>query len=823
MTLQRMDNVLIVVEDLEAAKAFFAELGMELEGETQVEGPWVDSTVGLEGVRADIAMLRTPDGHGRVELSRFHTPPAVRAEPENAPANALGMRRIMFAVDDIDDVVARLRGHGAELDPQVPAAVARALSAEVAALNSDARAFIEGASVAGDPFALENAIAAADLAEAASRRALDQLLERELLRTTAVPRRFRFRHPIVRKAVYAGCPPGWRLGAHGRLRDELQRQGAAASELAHHVEQVATPGDEAAVAVLQGAAEEAAQLGPGPAAHWLEAALRLVPDRDVGRRLELLVPMATALGVSGRLEESRAPLQEALALLPPGADDERAALVAFLAAVEQLSGHHDDASRRLRATLAELADPGSDSAVILQIALIEDGLYSGVLETALASAQQAWDGALASGRRTLLAAASALRATVHGALGHSADWARELGETAALIGSLDDREVAERIDAPYYLAFSEFFAERWEDAVQHADRAIAVSRASGQGQFLTQLKIAQAWSLIELGRCREAGELADETVDAARLAGNPQAVSWALFVRCWIAGAVGDFDLALSVGEEAVALCADLDENVVSVAAHGHFAIVCARAGEYERALREFDLAGAPDCVYFFADRKPRLYEGLTQAALGLDRRAEAEDWVSRAEDAADGLDLPVSVGHARRARARLLFADGEVAEGAEIALAAADAQEARGGRIEAALTRLVVGEALSQAGETAAAIAALESAYSMFDACGADRNRDRAARGLRRLGQRVARVAPRATGTSGVGALSHREREIADLVAEAKTNREIAATLYISEKTVEKHLSKVFAKLEVSGRAAVGTKLAALRDEVDRPRHAPR
>ena len=115
MTIQRMDNVLIVVEDLEAAKAFFAELGMELEGETTLEGPWVDQTVGLNDVRADITMMRTPDGHGRVELSRFHRPPAVRAEPESAPANTLGIRRIMFAVDDVDDVVTRLRSHGAEL------------------------------------------------------------------------------------------------------------------------------------------------------------------------------------------------------------------------------------------------------------------------------------------------------------------------------------------------------------------------------------------------------------------------------------------------------------------------------------------------------------------------------------------------------------------------------------------------------------------------------------------------------------------------------------------------------------------------------------
>ena len=115
MTIQRMDNVLIVVDDLEAAKAFFAELGMELEGEAPVEGHLVDRVVGLNDVRADIAMMRTPDGHSRVELTKFRTPPAVKAEPEKAPANTLNGRRIMFAVDDIDDVVARLRSHGAEL------------------------------------------------------------------------------------------------------------------------------------------------------------------------------------------------------------------------------------------------------------------------------------------------------------------------------------------------------------------------------------------------------------------------------------------------------------------------------------------------------------------------------------------------------------------------------------------------------------------------------------------------------------------------------------------------------------------------------------
>jgi catechol 2,3-dioxygenase-like lactoylglutathione lyase family enzyme len=114
MTIRRMDNVGIVVDDLKAAIAFFVELGMELEVEMPVEGRWVDRVVGLEGVRNDIAMMRTPDGHGRLELMKFHAPPATTAEP-NAPVNTLGIRRIMFAVEDIEDVLARLQAHGAEL------------------------------------------------------------------------------------------------------------------------------------------------------------------------------------------------------------------------------------------------------------------------------------------------------------------------------------------------------------------------------------------------------------------------------------------------------------------------------------------------------------------------------------------------------------------------------------------------------------------------------------------------------------------------------------------------------------------------------------
>jgi catechol 2,3-dioxygenase-like lactoylglutathione lyase family enzyme len=110
-----MDNVLIVVDGMDAMIAFFEELGMEREGSAVVEGPLVDRVVGLEGTRSEIVMLRTPDGHGRVELSKFHVPAPVHSEPRNPPVNALGLRRVMFAVDDIEEVLERLKAHGAEL------------------------------------------------------------------------------------------------------------------------------------------------------------------------------------------------------------------------------------------------------------------------------------------------------------------------------------------------------------------------------------------------------------------------------------------------------------------------------------------------------------------------------------------------------------------------------------------------------------------------------------------------------------------------------------------------------------------------------------
>jgi len=119
MTIKRLDHVSVVVDDLAAATAFFTALGMTLEGQMPIEGPWVDSVNGLEGVQVDIVMMRTPDGHGRLELTKFRNPKLIAIEPAIAPPNALGLRSVMFTVESVDDTVVRLRANSGELIGEV--------------------------------------------------------------------------------------------------------------------------------------------------------------------------------------------------------------------------------------------------------------------------------------------------------------------------------------------------------------------------------------------------------------------------------------------------------------------------------------------------------------------------------------------------------------------------------------------------------------------------------------------------------------------------------------------------------------------------------
>ncbi len=374
----------------------------------------------------------------------------------------------------------RRRASRRSRDAGVPAAVSALLAGEIESLPEATRAMLNGAAVAGEPFEPDLAAAAAELSEAEGLTALDDLLELDLVRPTQVPRRFVFRHPLVRQAVYESTRGGWRLAAHARAAEALAARGAAAGERAHHVEQSATAGDEAAIAVLMEAGDAAAARAPGAAARWCEAALRLLPGADAARQVDLKVALASALRSLGDLERCRSTLLEAVDLLPADDAARRVELTALCAAVEHWQGRHEDAHRRLVKAWDELPDRSTEAAAALLIELAVDGLYELDYDQALEMGGAALDTARSVGDPALIAAAASalcLGETVAGRI----DEARVHHEEALAVDGLSDDELAPRLEALYYLGWAENYLERYDEAIAHVDRGIGIARATGRG------------------------------------------------------------------------------------------------------------------------------------------------------------------------------------------------------------------------------------------------------------------------------------------------------------------------------------------------------
>jgi ATP/maltotriose-dependent transcriptional regulator MalT len=361
-----------------------------------------------------------------------------------------------------------------------------------------------------------------------------------------------------------------------------------------------------------------------------------------------------------------------------------------------------------------------------------------------------------------------------------------------------------RLDAPYYLGFAEFFCERYDDAIRHLRRGIEVSRAAAQGQFLVPMMVGLAHALEVRGQLVQARETAEDAVEAARPAGNRQVTSFALVAEGWIAAMTGDVGRARAAAEEAVELLRGLDDSVLTLAAHAHTAAIFLEAGQPERCMEEARIAGAPELSRIEPGRRAWLQALLARAELARGRPAGAQEWVDRAEGVLSGLDLPLAESAVLHARALLAIDAGDPAEAARLAERSAHRADAVGAAVQAARSRALGGRALSEAGAREAGLALLGRAEAELTACGAHRMRDEAARDLRRLGQHVTARQRRSTRGVDLGGLSGREREIAEHVALGRTNREIAAELFLSEKTIEGHLSNVFSKLGVSTRAAV-------------------
>lgn len=405
-------------------------------------------------------------------------------------------------------------------------------------------------------------------------------------------------------------------------------------------------------------------------------------------------------------------------------------------------------------------------------------------------------------RLTAMAAAVLTLACAWGGEVEAAEAAR--GEAAELIEAMSDGDLAASIDASAHLAAAEIYLDRYDEGEAHAERALAVARATGQ--LFPTLIPTLATAYFVRGRIADSTSLIEGAIEAARLTDNVQDLAWRLHIRSSAALAAGDLDTARETAAEAVELTRALDQSFV--AAYPAFALASARhaSGDQAGAVEILiERAGGDGLPLIPGVWRIAALELLARCRLELGDADEAAEAVALAEAIAERLGLPMATCWSARARAATALDRGEADAAVERARASAAAAEKAGAVIEASLSRILLGEALAEAGDGETAVTELKRAAAELDACGAIRYRDAAEQELRKRGNRIHRQTRAGEpGATGVASLTERELEVARLVVDRRTNTQIAAELFLSVKTIESHMRNLFRKLDVSSRAEV-------------------
>jgi ATP/maltotriose-dependent transcriptional regulator MalT len=360
------------------------------------------------------------------------------------------------------------------------------------------------------------------------------------------------------------------------------------------------------------------------------------------------------------------------------------------------------------------------------------------------------------------------------------------------------------------LAGAEIYLDRFVEAIAHAERALAVGRATGQGQLFPGIYATLGVALTMVGRLADAAALLDAAIEAARLSGHPPALAWALFCRAFVAVPAGDLKTAITSAQESVELAAEANQDVIAARAGAVLAVALLDAGESDRAAVLAASVGDEEFSAIPGVWRAYLLEQMTRCWLALGRPDEAQAAAASAQASAAAVGLRSATAMASRATAAVALAGGDAGAAAEQALQAADLADAVGMPVEAALARTIAGRALAELGHRDRALGELELAAAALDSCGAVRYRDAAQRALRQLGHHIHRRTRPGSSETGVSALTGRELEIAELIVDRKTNAEIARELFLSKKTVETHIRNMFRKLDASSRVDIARAIEA-------------
>lgn len=698
----------------------------------------------------------------------------------------------------------------------LPGTLMAAVAREVFGLSGDARAMLEGAAVAGDPFDPELAAAAAGLPEAAALSAIDALAAEGLVHPGAGPREFAFRHPLFRRAVYDATPPGWRLAAHARAADALSRRGAPLAVRAAHVERCAAPGDAGAARLLADAAATTLDASPGTAARWYAAALALLPHHDRAGRVDLLTARVDALILAGRLEEARGDAEAAVALLDGRPAAEQLPALLRAADVEMwLLRPGGRARDRLRAILDAGAPAGDRAQVLYACTML--ATLGGELDEALVLAYETVAAADPDDPLEVCAGHAALAHLLHLRREHAA-MPEPLARGTAAAEAVPDGRLAEHLDVLLLVAMSHVMLDRVREAAPLFDRGLRIARLGTTARLSTVAAYAAhvRLALLDVDGGLAAAEIAEETT---RLQGNGVSLFYALTRQVLGHWAAGDAATARRAAADAAAELERLPSTTITRTLAANLAIVDLDDDPARCLATLAEVAGA-ELELVEASWSTALALVGVRAALALGDTARAESLTAESERRAAALALPAAGVRAATARAHVLLARGEAEAACAIALDAVDAAARADLPLDGLAARVVAGAALGQADRRDEATAMLRKAAADAERGGALRLRDEAARELRRLGTRL-RPAARRPGTpaDGLDALSDREREIAALVAAGRMNKQIAAALFVSEKTVEGHLSRIYGKLGIRSRVELAALSAAAAPSSGPPR----